>query len=67
MIDYLIERAKANAIGDRTGWARYYGVRCAWYPKSKRYNLFMDDYGCVSRKFLEVWLAAWVRRELGEE
>jgi hypothetical protein len=41
--------ARADARGDHTGWAHWRGIRCAYYPVSKRYRWF-NQYGPANRR-----------------
>ena len=62
MIDFLKVRAKANAIKDRTGWARWYDVCVAYYPRSRRYSYFLKPYGHTNRRDLEAYVTRMIER-----
>jgi hypothetical protein len=53
VIDYLKSLAKKKALNYRTGWARWYGIHVAYYPRSKRYAYFLEHHGVVNRRDLE--------------
>lgn len=62
MIDYLKGRARVNARNGKTGWARYGDIMVAYYPNSRRHNLFLRPHGVVSRRALERHIEKWINR-----